>query len=744
MHLPEVRWLFRALRVAFVAFVIALPFFLDLRSTNLAAAVLIYAIIAISLVLLTGWAGEISLGQVAFVAIGSAAAGAANVHWDLGPVACILLAGVVGAVVSVVIGVPALRIRGLFLSVTTLAFAVATSSYLLNRRYVAFLPDVLIDRVQRGELWTPFGNVDINSERGFYFVCAAGLGAVIVATRGLERSRVKRDVVASRDNERNAQAFGLSPARAKLLAFALSGFFASFAGGLLVLHQQALGQQIFAPVESLRALTMVVVGGLGSVPGAILGAVFVKSTEWFNVIVPVRFRYLFTFAGSGIGLLLVLWLLPGGFGSVLYGARDAWLRFVARRRRILVPSLVTDRRRRPVVRVPARFRFRARREPVGPAEPWTSGLLAASNAPTMLSLRSVDVAYGHVQVLFGVSLDVRKGETVALLGTNGAGKSTVLRVTSGLLEPLHGRVIFDGNDISGLPAHKVAARGLVHVPGGRSVFPSLTVAENLRMGAWLRRRDRAFVDGATERALSLFPGLRVRLHDPANELSGGQQQMLAVAMAMLTEPKVLLIDELSLGLAPLVVDQILDVLRRLHAEGVTVVLVEQSVNTALQAADRSFFLEQGTIRFRGLTAELFERPDLLRSVFLDTAVATDDAHAAAALVTDPAPDPGLAAARSPRASREGRARDRSGESPLRRRDGARRRVGRAARPRDPRVDRPERRGEDHVVRRDLGVPLTRRRARVDRQPRRDRLATATPHPPRPRPLVPGRAACFLR
>ena len=315
---------------------------------------MIYAIIAISLVLLTGWAGEISLGQVAFVAIGSAAAGAANVHWDLGPVACILLAGVVGAVASVVIGVPALRIRGLFLSVTTLAFAVATSSYLLNRRYVAFLPDVLIDRVQRGAA------VDAVRQRRHQL--RTGL---LLRVRRRPRCRdrgnawpgtiaVKRDVVASRDNERNAQAFGLSPARAKLLAFALSGFFASFAGGLLVLHQQALGQQIFAPVESLRALTMVVVGGLGSVPGAILGAVFVKSTEWFNVIVPVRFRYLFTFAGSGIGLLLVLWLLPGGFGSVLYGARDAWLRFVARRRGILVPSLVTDRRRRPVVRVPAR------------------------------------------------------------------------------------------------------------------------------------------------------------------------------------------------------------------------------------------------------------------------------------------------------------------------------------------------------------------------------------------------------
>ena len=325
---------------------------------------MIYAIIAVSLVILTGWAGEISLGQMAFVAIGSAAAGAANVHWGLDPILSFLLAGAVGAVASVIIGVPALRIRGLMLSVTTLAFAVATSSWLLNREQPArSSPTRLTDRVTRYPITTPWGDVSIASETAFYFVCVAGLAAVLVAVRGLQRSRNARDIVAARENARNAQAFRLSPARAKLLAFALSGFFASFAGGLLALHQQALGQQIFTPVESLRALTMVVVGGLGSVPGAILGAIFLKSTEWFTVLVPYQYRYLFTFAGSGIGILLVLWLLPGGFGSVLYGIRARYLRWVARRRSIVVPALVTDLGARSPVRavVPARVRATARR-----------------------------------------------------------------------------------------------------------------------------------------------------------------------------------------------------------------------------------------------------------------------------------------------------------------------------------------------------------------------------------------------
>ncbi len=610
-HLPEVRWAGRGIVAVAALGVLLLPAVLDDRYTNLAAAVVIYAIIAVSLVILTGWAGEISLGQMAFVAIGSAAAGAANVHWGLDPILSFLLAGAVGAVASVIIGVPALRIRGLMLSVTTLAFAVATSSWLLNRDNLPFLPDSLTDRVTRYPITTPWGDVSIASETAFYFVCVAGLAAVLLAVRGLQRSRNTRDIVAARENSRNAQAFRLSPARAKLLAFALSGFFASFAGGLLALHQQALGQQIFTPVESLRALTMVVVGGLGSVPGAILGAIFLKSTEWFTVVVPYQYRYLFTFAGSGIGILLVLWLLPGGFGSVLYGIRARYLRWVARRRSIVVPALVTDLAARSPARtvIPARVRATARRRVARPAAPAADSF--------MLSVRDVDASYGHVQVLFGVSIAVRAGETIALLGTNGAGKSTVLRAASGLLAPERGTIIFDGADISGLPPHRIAARGLVHVPAGHSVFPELTVAENLRMGAWLYRRDHALVHSQTERVLDLFPGLRDRLPDTAADLSGGQQRMLAVAMSLLTRPKVLLIDELSLGLAPLVVEQLLRVMEQLHREGVTVIIVEQSVDTALRVADRSFFLEKGAIRHHSLTAELYDRPDILRSIFLE-------------------------------------------------------------------------------------------------------------------------------
>jgi ABC-type branched-subunit amino acid transport system ATPase component/ABC-type branched-subunit amino acid transport system permease subunit len=642
--LPEVKWVLRGLRIAFVVFLVALPFFLGLRDTNLAAAVAIYSIIAISLVLLTGWAGEISLGQVAFVAIGAAAASAANVRWNLDPLLTFLLAAAVGAVASVIIGLPALRIRGLMLAVTTLAFAVATPSFLLNRQQSLagisfdYLPDPALDTVRRLPIWTPFGNIDISSERQFYFVCIAGLFVVLLATRGLIHSRVQRDIVAVRENERNAQVFLLTPARTKLLAFALSGFFASFAGGLLALHQQALGVAIFAPAESIRVLSMVVVGGLGSVPGAILGAIFIKSTEWFQDIVPTNYQFLFQYAGSGIGLILVLWLLPGGLGSLLYRVRDHWLRRVAAKHEMVVPSLIADTDAEPTLltgerAAPAVARGEVEREFRGPK--WMKHLrhrpmptvdyfsfpdLALSGGrPNLLSLRSVDVAYGQVQVLFGVNLELREGETIALLGTNGAGKSTVLRAISGLVTPNHGTISHNGVDISGMAPHLIARKGVIQVPGGRGVFPSLSVEENLKVAVWLYRRDSEYVNRATEEALDLFPILRTRLNEPAASLSGGQQQMLALAMAFLAKPQLLMIDELSLGLAPLVVEQLLAVVKRFRDRGTSVVLVEQSVNVALTTADKAFFMEKGAIRFHGLTSELLERPDLLRSIFLEGA-----------------------------------------------------------------------------------------------------------------------------
>jgi ABC-type branched-subunit amino acid transport system ATPase component/MFS family permease len=236
-----------------------------------------------------------------------------------------------------------------------------------------------------------------------------------------------------------------------------------------------------------------------------------------------------------------------------------------------------------------------------------------------LLLRGVDVHYDSVQVLFGVDFEVDQGEIVALLGTNGAGKSTLLRAISGLVEASGGAIIFDGRDMTHTPPDEIAARGVTQVPGGQGVFPSLTVAENLRLAGWLQRRDPNEVRAATERVLGYFPILADRMQEPAGNLSGGQQQMLTLGMAFIGRPKLLMIDELSLGLAPTVIAQLLEIVKAIRDQGTTIILVEQSVNLALTLADEAYFMEKGEIRFHGPTAELLERPDVLRSVFLEGA-----------------------------------------------------------------------------------------------------------------------------
>ncbi len=234
----------------------------------------------------------------------------------------------------------------------------------------------------------------------------------------------------------------------------------------------------------------------------------------------------------------------------------------------------------------------------------------------LLVCRDVQVAYGGVQVLFGVDLDVEQGEVVALVGTNGAGKSTLLRALSGTSEPSGGAVFFDDRDTTHLPPHAIAALGIVSMPGGAAVFPSLSVRENLRAAAWTLRDDEATAQARTEEVLELFPVLRQRLDQPAGSLSGGEQQMVGLSQALLMEPRLLLVDELSLGLAPAVVEQLLGVLRTLNGRGTTIIMVEQSLNVALTVADRAVFMEKGEIRFDGPTEELLSRPDLVRSVFM--------------------------------------------------------------------------------------------------------------------------------
>jgi branched-chain amino acid transport system ATP-binding protein len=234
----------------------------------------------------------------------------------------------------------------------------------------------------------------------------------------------------------------------------------------------------------------------------------------------------------------------------------------------------------------------------------------------LLLVRGLDVAYDQTQVLFGVDLDVYDGEIVALLGTNGAGKSTLLKAVSGLNPATNGSVFFDGRDIARGDPGDIAQLGIAQVPGGRGIFPSLTVADNIRAAGWLYRDDRDYLEEANRRVLEYFPILESRWDTAAGSLSGGEQQMLSLAQAFIAKPRLLMIDELSLGLAPTIVDRLLDIVRAIHDSGTTIILVEQSVNVALRLAKRAVFMEKGEIRFSGPTNELLGRTDILRAVFL--------------------------------------------------------------------------------------------------------------------------------
>jgi branched-chain amino acid transport system ATP-binding protein len=242
-----------------------------------------------------------------------------------------------------------------------------------------------------------------------------------------------------------------------------------------------------------------------------------------------------------------------------------------------------------------------------------------SRTPALLSVDAIDVFYGEIQALRSLTLEIRQGEMVALLGANGAGKSTTLRSVSGLMAPRSGSIVFDGTDIADLPAHEIVTRGLAHLPEGRELFPSMSVEDNLRGGYWVRRRDAKGYAEVRERVMDHFPILRERAKQAAGTLSGGEQQMLGVARALMCDPKLLVVDELSLGLAPMIVDQLFQILRGVNAAGTAVLIVEQFVHMALANTHRAYVLAKGEVVLEGRSADLLADPKLIASYLGDQA-----------------------------------------------------------------------------------------------------------------------------
>ncbi len=412
------------------------------------------------------------------------------------------------------------------------------------------------------------------------------------------------------------------------------------AGALTALISLTLQGDIQARLSSYRPGRLLYVAGLFLLAMLLLDCVMIFSTSlamtvaifcllsacfamipltiqsMFQIVLPSRVRALGIEFQSTFLMITVLW---GPIALTLSNFLGPWMTSVG-----LDPTVLTFVLPTPLMVVGIILLFRGGSR----VDSDMRNMLAASMAEEesaasraagrnkMIICRDVDVVYDGAQVLFNVDFDVAEGEIIALLGTNGAGKSTLLRAIAGIQQASHGAVYLDGEDITHAPPHVNARKGVVMVPGGRAIFPTLTVEENLRAAAWLYREDEAYVAERVEEVLGYFPRLRERYHTHAGDMSGGEQQMLALSQAFLMKPRLLMIDELSLGLAPAVVDMLLDIVRRINAQGTTVILVEQSVNVALSIARRCVFMEKGEVRFDGPTSQLLEHREILRSVFL--------------------------------------------------------------------------------------------------------------------------------
>jgi branched-chain amino acid transport system ATP-binding protein len=230
----------------------------------------------------------------------------------------------------------------------------------------------------------------------------------------------------------------------------------------------------------------------------------------------------------------------------------------------------------------------------------------------LLEVKDLNVYYGAIHALQGISFSVDEGEIVTLIGANGAGKSTTLKTLSGLLQPRSGSILFGGQDMVSLAAQEIVIKGIVHVPEGRKIFAPLTVLENLEMGAYTRK-DKAEIDRSMQRVFTSFPRLRERLSQLGGTLSGGEQQMLAVARGLMSRPRLLLLDEPSMGLAPILVEEIFEIIREINRQGTTILLVEQNANMALQVANRGYVLETGRIALEGKAGDLLHNPQVIRA-----------------------------------------------------------------------------------------------------------------------------------